>query len=94
MDRLEILNHSNDGFEIAREDLKLRGPGDFFGMRQSGDMDFRIGNIYTDADVLGEVSQVLKELKEDKWDIEEEQWQVLHTVLEQYQKNSLEKLNI
>ena len=79
MDRLEILNHSNDGFEIAREDLKLRGPGDFFGMRQSGDMDFRIGNIYTDADVLGEVSQVLKELKEDKWDIEEEQWQVLHT---------------
>ncbi len=94
MDRLEILNHSNDGFEIAREDLKLRGPGDFFGMRQSGDMDFRIGNIYTDADVLGEVSQVLKELKEDKWDIEEEQWQVLHAVLEQYQKNSLEKLNI
>ncbi len=94
MDRLEILNHSNDGFEIAREDLKLRGPGDFFGMRQSGDMDFRIGNIYTDADVLGEVSQVLKELKEDKWDIEEEQWQVLHTVLEQYKKNSLEKLNI
>ncbi len=94
MDRLEILNHSNDGFEIAREDLKLRGPGDFFGMRQSGDMDFRIGNIYTDADVLGEVSQVLKELKEDKWDIEEGQWQVLHAVLEQYQKNSLEKLNI
>ena len=38
--RLEILNKSNDGFRIAEEDLKLRGPGDFFGIRQSGDFDF------------------------------------------------------
>ena len=35
--RLEILNQSNDGFYIAREDLRLRGPGDLFGIRQSGD---------------------------------------------------------
>lgn len=38
--RLEILNKSNDGFYIAGEDLKLRGPGDLFGIRQSGDMEF------------------------------------------------------
>ena len=37
-DRLEILNKTNDGFKIAEEDLKLRGPGDFFGVRQSGDL--------------------------------------------------------
>ena len=37
-DRLEILNKTNDGFKIAEEDLKLRGPGDFFGVRQSGDI--------------------------------------------------------
>ena len=40
MQRLEVLNRSNDGFYIANEDLKLRGPGDFFGVRQSGMMDF------------------------------------------------------
>ena len=51
-ERLEILNKSNDGFYIAEEDLKLRGPGDLFGIRQSGDLDFRIGNIYTDASIL------------------------------------------
>ena len=38
--RLDILNQSNDGFKIASEDLKLRGPGDFFGIRQSGEMQF------------------------------------------------------
>ena len=38
--RLDILNRSNDGFYIAREDLKLRGQGDFFGVRQSGEMEF------------------------------------------------------
>ena len=37
MERLRVLENSNDGFFIASEDLKLRGPGDFFGIRQSGD---------------------------------------------------------
>ena len=54
---MEILNHSNDGFEIAAEDLKLRGPGDFYGIRQSGDMNFSIADIYQDADVLQMVSE-------------------------------------
>ncbi|MBP5266118.1 MAG: ATP-dependent DNA helicase RecG [Lachnospiraceae bacterium] len=55
--RLEILNGSNDGFEIAAEDLKLRGPGDFYGIRQSGDMNFTIADIYQDADILTMVSE-------------------------------------
>ena len=50
--RLEILNKSNDGFFIASEDLKLRGPGDFFGIRQSGDLVFALADIYQDAAVL------------------------------------------
>lgn len=52
MQRLSVLNRSNDGFQIAEEDLKLRGPGDFFGFRQSGVMNFRIGDIFTDAEIL------------------------------------------
>lgn len=47
-ERLKIITNSNDGFYIAEEDLKLRGPGDIFGVRQSGEMAFKIGDIYTD----------------------------------------------
>jgi ATP-dependent DNA helicase RecG len=50
--RLEILSRSNDGFEIAEEDLRLRGPGDLFGVRQSGEALFELGDIYRDQDVL------------------------------------------
>ena len=50
--RLEVLNKSNDGFYIASEDLKLRGPGDLFGIRQSGDLEFQLADIYTDAVTL------------------------------------------
>lgn len=55
--RLEILNQSNDGFYIASEDLKLRGPGDLFGIRQSGLLDFRIGDVFQDAEVLKRASE-------------------------------------
>lgn len=55
--RLEILNKSNDGFYIASEDLKLRGPGDFFGIRQSGLLEFRLGDIYQNADILKQASE-------------------------------------
>ena len=65
--RLEILNRSNDGFYIASEDLKLRGPGDIFGIRQSGLAEFSIGDIYTDAEVLKEAGEAAKRiLSEDR----------------------------
>jgi len=64
--RLEIMNHSNDGFQIAEEDLKQRGPGDLFGIRQSGDLNFQIGDIYRDADLLKEAAnRADRLLKED-----------------------------
>ena len=60
-----ILNRSNDGFAIASADLKLRGPGDFFGIRQSGELQFALGDIYQDATVLKQASgwaeRILKE---------------------------------
>lgn len=60
--RLEVLVHSDDGFTIASEDLKLRGPGDFFGIRQSGELDFRIADIYQDANVLQMASEDCREI--------------------------------
>lgn len=61
-ERLEILNHSNDGFFIAQEDLKMRGPGDLFGIRQSGVMEFEIADIYQDSKLLKKVSQTVDEI--------------------------------
>ncbi|MBE5943547.1 MAG: hypothetical protein E7258_01370 [Lachnospiraceae bacterium] len=51
-ERLKVLEESNDGFYIASEDLKLRGPGDFFGIRQSGEVLFTLADIYNHADML------------------------------------------
>lgn len=68
-ERLDILNHSNDGFKIASEDLRLRGPGDLFGIRQSGLMNFRIGDVYQDAGILQMASEAAEEI-----DRTDQQW--------------------
>ena len=70
MDRLGILRESNDGFRIAEEDLKLRGSGDFFGIRQSGDMQFTIGDIYKDANLLKAASDAAAAIIENDPDLE------------------------
>ncbi len=65
MERLGILNSSNDGFKIASEDLKLRGPGELFGIRQSGEFSFKIGDIYSDSDILETVNTLIDKLLEN-----------------------------
>lgn len=57
--RLEIVSRSNDGFEIAAEDLKMRGPGELFGSEQSGELTFGLGDIYNDYSVLQTARDVL-----------------------------------
>lgn len=52
LERLQVLNKSNDGFFISSEDMRLRGPGDLFGIRQSGQLGFRLGDIFQDASIL------------------------------------------
>jgi len=66
-ERLDILNHSNDGFHIASEDLRLRGPGDIFGIRQSGVMNFKLGDVYQDAAILQKAGEAAaKTLKKEE----------------------------
>lgn len=67
MERLSILNKSNDGFFIANEDLRLRGPGDFFGIRQSGMMDFVLADMYDHADLLKMADAGMRELLQNGW---------------------------
>lgn len=82
--RLEILNESNDGFYIASEDLKLRGPGDLFGVRQSGLFEFRIGDIFTDASVLQNASEEAKGILEQDPELLLPEHQALKKRLELY----------
>lgn len=60
MERLNILGSSNDGFFVAQEDLKMRGPGDLFGIRQSGDLDFVLADIYQDASILKDANEAAR----------------------------------
>ncbi|MCF0133462.1 MAG: ATP-dependent DNA helicase RecG [Blautia sp.] len=92
--RLEILNRSNDGFFIAGEDLKLRGPGDLFGIRQSGNLEFRIGDIYNDAQILKAASEATGELLALDPDLRLPQNRPVADKLSAYMRNDLQSLSI
>jgi len=93
-ERLEILNHSNDGFYIASEDLKLRGPGDIFGLRQSGDLEFRLADIFTDANLLKTVSEEVNRMLAEDPLLERSDHQELKRRLSVYLDKSYEKVNL
>lgn len=92
--RLEILNQSNDGFYIASEDLKLRGPGDILGVRQSGLMEFRIGDVFTDAEILQNACRAVDKILEKDPELSLPQHLELRTKLDEYMSNELKKLNL
>lgn len=86
--RLKILNDSNDGFYIAEQDLKLRGPGDLFGIRQSGLMEFKIADVYQDAALLKKISQTVDHLLAE----DEELIQNSNGALREYMEENTMKL--
>ena len=90
--RLDILNHSNDGFYIASQDLKLRGPGDIFGMRQSGDLELKLADIFTDAPLLKSVSEEVNQLLDQDPELSRPEHQELKQKLDSYIEKKYEKL--
>jgi ATP-dependent DNA helicase RecG len=88
-ERLSILSKSNDGFYIASEDLKLRGPGDLFGIRQSGVLDFKLADVFQDAKILQRASQAAVQLMKRDPYLEEEENQNLKEYLQQYIKDGM-----
>ena len=65
-ERLNILTTTNDGFKVSEEDFKLRGSGDLFGTRQSGDMQFKIANIKRDFNILLRAKEDTQQLLDSK----------------------------
>ena len=55
--RLEVMRETDDGFEVARQDLELRGPGEVLGTRQTGLMQLRVADLLRDIDLLPEVQK-------------------------------------
>jgi ATP-dependent DNA helicase RecG len=92
--RLEILNKSNDGFFIASEDLKLRGPGDLFGIRQSGLLEFKIGDVFTDASILQNASEAAGLILEEDEYLELPEHEALKEKLDKYMRIGLNKLSL
>ena len=92
--RLEILNKSNDGFFIAAEDLKLRGPGDFFGIRQSGLLEFRLGDIYQNSDLLKQASEEAQLLLKEDRKLEAEGHQKIRAHIQYYLNSQAEIVNL
>ncbi len=94
MKRLDILNKSNDGFKIASEDLKLRGPGDFFGIRQSGEMQFALADIYQDAYIMQKASEDVADILGNDPDLVLEEHENLKNYLELFLNDQRNKLNL
>ncbi len=90
MDRLKILNESNDGFYIAGKDLSLRGPGDLFGIRQSGDMRFTLGDIYRDASILQRASEWADRVLTEDRNLDGPEYAVLREALSEQEINEVD----
>ena len=88
-ERLEILKKTNDGFQIASEDLRLRGPGDLFGIRQSGILDFKLGDVFQDAQVLQRASETAQMLLKEDPKLENPENQNLKAYLKYYIKEGM-----
>ncbi len=92
--RLDVLNRTNDGFQIASEDLKLRGPGDFFGIRQSGDIEFQLADIYQDAGVLQQASKEVQKILACDRSLSMPQHQGLRAKAQEYFERQMERFNL
>ncbi len=92
--RLEIMNKSNDGFEIARKDLELRGPGDLFGIRQSGLIDFKLADVFSDASVMHCASEAAGRILDEDSELETDRYQKLREKLLSVTGNSTQNMNI
>jgi ATP-dependent DNA helicase RecG len=92
--RLSIMTSTNNGFEIAEEDLKMRGPGDLMGTVQHGFPEFRAGDLIKDSDIIEFTkTQSAKIIEEDPMLVKESN-SVLRTLINKYFSNKIKLINV
>jgi ATP-dependent DNA helicase RecG len=90
--RLQIIEETSDGFALAEEDLKMRGPGEFFGTRQSGLPDLRVAKL-SDVKVLEEAREAALEIfEQDPW-LEDEEHLLLAGQVARFWQSRYEEKN-
>lgn len=82
--RLVTLCSSDDGFYLANQDLKLRGPGDFFGVRQHGLPEFKLANLYDDKELIAETQAAVQELLKQDADLSSDDAKYLQAAIAWY----------
>ena len=90
--RLEIMEETNDGFIIADEDLKLRGPGEFFGIKQSGFFQFKIANMINDGSIIWDARKAAFEVIKNDPDLQESEHRLLGEIFFQEYADHLEMI--
>ncbi|MCG9129543.1 ATP-dependent DNA helicase RecG [Candidatus Poribacteria bacterium] len=88
--RVQVMVRSNNGFEIAEEDLNIRGPGEFFGTRQSGMPTFKIANIISDAELLESAKKEAMNIIENDPELNLPEHQLMKKMLHAHWKGHLE----
>ncbi|MEK7841768.1 MAG: DNA helicase RecG, partial [Deltaproteobacteria bacterium] len=89
-----VMEETNDGFKIAEEDLKIRGPGDFLGTRQSGLPDFRVANLLTDSSLLQKARDEAFNLIKSDPEFKQEGHRVLKEIINARWKGRMELAQI
>lgn len=92
--RVKVMTHTNDGFEIAEEDLSIRGPGEFFGTRQAGMPDLQVTDIIRDAATLKPAREEAFRLIRSDPNLEKPEHLLLNTMLQDYWKGKLDMMSI
>ena len=92
--RLSVIASSNDGFYIANEDLKLRGPGEILGESQSGQMHFELADIYADADMLRAASQACEYVRSSEFRPDEDEVVRMRAEMDRYKAAVMDRMNL
>ena len=93
IDRLKLVSENNDGFVLAEEDLAIRGPGDFFGERQTGNVLFKMADLILDKDILELADKIAFEKIETKELFESEEYAKLLKIVNLNYINNKEMLD-